>query len=490
MGIPRAGHRGRAGGAPARLQRTRTCCASRRSRRTTSAIFCFSWCSGPTTRCTSISRPCASGLKQGASSRYPSRNLVMPLDRLEAEARFRQEVRYWERAHGIALAETNMEAERINQIASSPHRPRRRGRPSCGGIFDFDGKQSGSRAVRRELEDPERLERPEARAGARQGEEGARGVVGTLATIDSRPARRERAVRASRARRTTTPRWSAIAADVDEAREATSRSSSSAACSPTRSTRTTASSTSRPAPAAPRRRTGRRCCCACTCKYCERKGFKAEVLEADRRARSPASRARPSRSTATTPTATCAPRPACTAWCARSRSIRNARRHTSFASVFVYPEVDESIEIEINPADLRIDTYRASGAGGQHVNKTDSAVRITHMPDRHRRAVPERPLAAPQPRRGMAMLKSRLYELELRKRKAEQQTSSRTRKTDIGWGHQIRSYVLDQSRIKDLRTGVEIGNTQTRARRRPRRLHRGKPEAGGVSMEQRTTRTS
>ncbi|MBI2960306.1 MAG: peptide chain release factor 2 [Betaproteobacteria bacterium] len=137
----------------------------------------------------------------------------------------------------------------------------------------------------------------------------------------------------------------------------------------------------------------------------------------------------------------------------------NARRHTSFASVFVYPEVDESIAIEINPADLRIDTYRASGAGGQHINKTDSAVRITHLPtnivvqcqsdrSQHRnRAV------------AMEMLKSRLYELELRKRQAEQQKLEDS-KTDIGWGHQIRSYVLDQSRIKDLRTGVEIGNTQ------------------------------
>jgi peptide chain release factor 2 len=137
----------------------------------------------------------------------------------------------------------------------------------------------------------------------------------------------------------------------------------------------------------------------------------------------------------------------------------NARRHTSFASVFVYPEVDDSIEVEINPADLRIDTFRASGAGGQHINKTDSAVRITHLPtnivvqcqndrSQHRNRA-----------EAMAMLKSRLYELELRKRQAEQQKLEDS-KTDIGWGHQIRSYVLDQSRIKDLRTNVEIGNTQ------------------------------
>jgi peptide chain release factor 2 len=137
----------------------------------------------------------------------------------------------------------------------------------------------------------------------------------------------------------------------------------------------------------------------------------------------------------------------------------NARRHTSFASVFVYPEVDETIEIEINPADLRIDTYRASGAGGQHVNKTDSAVRITHLPtnivvssqndrSQHRNRA-----------EAMAMLKAKLYELELRKQNEQKQKLEDT-KTDIGWGHQIRSYVLDQSRIKDLRTNHEVGNTQ------------------------------
>ena len=137
----------------------------------------------------------------------------------------------------------------------------------------------------------------------------------------------------------------------------------------------------------------------------------------------------------------------------------NARRHTSFASVFVYPEVDETIEIEINPADLRIDTYRASGAGGQHVNKTDSAVRITHLPTN---TVVSSQNDRSQDRNraeAMSMLKAKLYELELRKRQAEQQKLEDT-KTDIGWGHQIRSYVLDQSRIKDLRTNVEEGNTQ------------------------------
>jgi peptide chain release factor 2 len=137
----------------------------------------------------------------------------------------------------------------------------------------------------------------------------------------------------------------------------------------------------------------------------------------------------------------------------------NARRHTSFASVFVYPEVDESIEIEINPADLRIDTYRASGAGGQHVNKTDSAVRITHLPTN---TVVQCQTDRSQHRNraeAFSMLKAKLYELELRKRQAEQDKLEDS-KTDIGWGHQIRSYVLDQSRIKDLRTGHEVGNTQ------------------------------
>ena len=134
-------------------------------------------------------------------------------------------------------------------------------------------------------------------------------------------------------------------------------------------------------------------------------------------------------------------------------------RHTSFSSLFVYPEVDESIEIDINPADVRIDTYRASGAGGQHINKTDSAVRLTHGPtgivvqcqndrSQHRNRA-----------EAWAMLKSRLFEHELRKRMSEQQKLEDS-KTDIGWGHQIRSYVLDQSRIKDLRTNYEVGNTK------------------------------
>lgn len=136
------------------------------------------------------------------------------------------------------------------------------------------------------------------------------------------------------------------------------------------------------------------------------------------------------------------------------------RRHTSFASVSVYPEVDDSIEVVINPADLRIDTYRASGAGGQHINKTDSAVRITHIPTGIVVACQNDRSQHRNKDEAMTMLKARLYELELRKRNEEKQALEDA-KTDIGWGHQIRSYVLDQSRIKDLRTNVEIGNTQS-----------------------------
>ena len=135
------------------------------------------------------------------------------------------------------------------------------------------------------------------------------------------------------------------------------------------------------------------------------------------------------------------------------------RRHTSFAAVYVYPEIDDSIDISINPADIRVDTFRASGAGGQHVNKTDSAVGMTHLPtgivvqcqnerSQHRNR-----------EEAMSMLRSRLYEQEQEKRRSEKQ-SEEDGKSDIGWGNQIRSYVLDQSRIKDLRTGVETGNTQ------------------------------
>ncbi|MGN6704344.1 MAG: peptide chain release factor 2 [Burkholderiaceae bacterium] len=193
-------------------------------------------------------------------------------------------------------------------------------------------------------------------------------------------------------------------------------------------------------------------------RYCERKGFKAEILEQSEG------------EIAGIKTATIKVEGEYAYGFLRTetgvhRLVRKSPfdsangRHTSFSSLFVYPEVDESIDIDINPADVRTDTYRASGAGGQHINKTDSAVRLTHIPSgivvqcqndrsQHRNRA-----------EAWDMLKSRLYELELRKRMSEQQKLEDS-KTDVGWGHQIRSYVLDQSRIKDLRTNVEVGNTK------------------------------
>jgi peptide chain release factor 2 len=192
-------------------------------------------------------------------------------------------------------------------------------------------------------------------------------------------------------------------------------------------------------------------------RYCERKGFKAEIMEQS------------DGEVAGIKTATIKVEGEYAYGHLRTetgvhRLVRKSPfdsangRHTSFTSLFVYPEVDDSIDIEINPADVRIDTYRASGAGGQHINKTDSAVRLTHTPSgivvqcqndrsQHRNKA-----------EAFEMLKSRLFELELRKRMSEQQKLEDS-KTDVGWGHQIRSYVLDQSRIKDLRTGFETGAT-------------------------------
>ena len=193
-------------------------------------------------------------------------------------------------------------------------------------------------------------------------------------------------------------------------------------------------------------------------KYCDRRGFKAEVLEQTEGEvagiKSATLKVSGDYAYGSLRTETGVHR-----LVRKSPFDANARRHTSFASVFVYPEVDESIEVEINPADLRIDVYRASGAGGQHVNKTESAVRITHLPSG---IVVQSQNDRSQHRNRaecFSMLKAKLYELELRKRMAEQSKLEEA-KTDIGWGHQIRSYVLDQSRIKDLRTGVEKGDTQ------------------------------
>ncbi len=193
-------------------------------------------------------------------------------------------------------------------------------------------------------------------------------------------------------------------------------------------------------------------------RYCERKGFKAEVLEETEGdvagIRSATLRVEGEYAYGHLRTETGVHR-----LVRKSPFDSSGGRHTSFASVFVYPEVDDSIEIEINPADVRTDTFRASGAGGQHINKTDSAVRLTHIPTGI--VVQCQNSRSQHSNRDEAwrVLRSRLYEHELRKRMAEQQKLEAS-KSDVGWGHQIRSYVLDQSRIKDLRTNVEISNTQ------------------------------
>ncbi|EHR72549.1 peptide chain release factor 2 [Burkholderiales bacterium JOSHI_001] len=193
-------------------------------------------------------------------------------------------------------------------------------------------------------------------------------------------------------------------------------------------------------------------------KYCERKGFKAELLEETAGdvagIRSATLKVEGDYAFGHLRTETGVHR-----LVRKSPFDSSGGRHTSFASLFVYPEVDDSIEIDINPADVRTDTFRASGAGGQHINKTDSAVRLTHIPtgivvqcqnDRSQHRNRDE---------AWQMLRSRLYEHEMRKQQEAQQKLEDT-KTDVGWGHQIRSYVLDQSRIKDLRTNVEISNTQ------------------------------
>ena len=193
-------------------------------------------------------------------------------------------------------------------------------------------------------------------------------------------------------------------------------------------------------------------------KYAERKGFKAELLEESEGdvagIKSASIKIEGDYAYGTLRTETGVHR-----LVRKSPFDSSGGRHTSFASIFVYPEVDDSIEVDINPADLRIDTYRASGAGGQHINKTDSAVRITHLPTNIVVQCQNDRSQHKNRAEAMSMLKSKLYEAELRKRQAEQDKLE-AGKSDVGWGHQIRSYVLDQSRIKDLRTNVEASNTQ------------------------------
>ena len=213
---------------------------------------------------------------------------------------------------------------------------------------------------------------------------------------------------------------------------------------------------SSPVPVAPRPRTGPPCCCGCTSSIARAMGFSAEMIDSS------------DGEVAGIKSATIhVTGPYAYGWLRTEtgvhRLVRKSpfdsgnRRHTSFAAVFVSPEIDDDIEIEIDPSDLRVDVYRASGAGGQHVNKTESAVRMTHMPTNT--VVQCQSERSQHKNRATAMkqMRAKLYELEEQKRRAEAQVLEDT-KTDVGWGQQIRSYVLDQSRIKDLRTGVETGS--------------------------------
>ena len=349
-----------------------------------------------------------------------------------------------------------MEAEQLNQIANTLADLKHPVGRDAGGIFDFDLKSKTLEEVRRALEDPKVWDAPEKAQELGKQKKALEGVVTTLAELD----RALPTAASSSIWRvpTKTTRRSPRCATTSRPSRRWSRISSSAGCSAIRWTRTPASSTSRRAAAAPKRRTGRRCCCACTCGTASGAAGRSRCSRS-RRAKSAGIKSASIKVDGDYAYGYLRTETGVHRLVRKSPFDSNARRHTSFASVFVYPEVDESIEVDINPADLRIDTFRASGAGGQHINKTDSAVRITHLPtnivvqcqndrSQHRNRA-----------EAMAMLKAKLYELELRKRQAEQQALEDS-KTDIGWGHQIRSYVLDQSRIKDLRTNHEVGDTQ------------------------------
>ena len=327
---------------------------------------------------------------------------------------------------------------------------------SCGGIFDFDVKSERLAVVTRELEDPKIWDSPERAQALGKEKKDLDGIVGTLTELDSglndskelfELARAEGDDATMRAVKVDVDRLAGIVGNL-EFRRMFSNPLDPANCfidiqagSGGTEAQDWASMLMR-----------------MYLRYCERRGYRTEVLEESdgevAGIKSASIKVEGEYAFGYLRTEVGVHR-----LVRKSPFDSNARRHTSFASVFVYPEVDDSIEVEINPADLRIDTYRSSGAGGQHVNKTDSAVRITHLPtnivvqcqndrSQHRNRA-----------EAMQMLKSKLYELEVRKRQ-EQQQKLEDSKTDIGWGHQIRSYVLDQSRIKDLRTNYEVGNTQ------------------------------
>ncbi|HUQ76411.1 MAG TPA: peptide chain release factor 2 [Burkholderiales bacterium] len=348
-----------------------------------------------------------------------------------------------------------MEAERVNQIASSLADLQTRS-AELRRYLDFEAKTERLAALNRELEDPKLWENPQRAQELGKEKKALEAVVATLGRVDTGLSDAAELFQLARSE-SDDATLGGIATDVDklakdvaglEFRRMFSNPLDANNCfldiqsgSGGTEAQDWASMLER-----------------MYIKYCDRKGFGVEVLE-HTAAEVAGIKSATLKVTGEYAYGNLRTESGVHRLVRKSPFDANARRHTSFASVFVYPEVDESIEVEINPADLRTDVYRASGAGGQHVNKTESAVRITHIPtgivvqsqndrSQHRNRA-----------ECMAMLKSRLYELELRKRTAEADKLAAT-KTDIEWGHQIRSYVLDQSRIKDLRTDVEKGDTQ------------------------------
>jgi len=328
--------------------------------------------------------------------------------------------------------------------------------PSCGGIFDFDAKERRLADLNRELEDPKLWDNPQRAQELGKEKKSLDAVVGTLVRTGSGVADAQELFELARAE-SDDATLEAVGRDAGALEREVAglefRRMFNNPLDPNNcflDIQAGSGGTEAQDWAAMLERM--------YIKYCDKKGFRAEILEHSEGEvagiKSATIKILGDHAYGNLRTEVGVHR-----LVRKSPFDSNARRHTSFASVFVYPEVDDTIEVDINPADLRVDVYRASGAGGQHVNKTESAVRITHLPTN---IVVQSQSDRSQHRNRascMEMLKARLYELELRKR-AEQQDKIEGSKTDIAWGHQIRSYVLDQSRIKDLRTGVEIGNTQ------------------------------
>ena len=327
---------------------------------------------------------------------------------------------------------------------------------NCGGIFDYEGKAEKLAELNQVLEDPKLWEDAERAQTLGREKKSLEAVVGTLSGVGSRLTEARDLFELAR-EEDDDETMMAVESDLDEAEKLVGDLEFRRMFSN---------------PADPNNcfidiQAGAGGTEACDwasmllrqyLKYCERKGWKTELLEQTdgdvAGIRSASIKVEGDYAYGFLRTETGVHR-----LVRKSPFDSSGGRHTSFASLYVYPEIDDSIEVEINPADLRTDTFRASGAGGQHINKTDSAIRITHVPtgivvqcqndrSQHRNRA-----------EAMAMLKSRLYELELRKRQAEADKLE-AGKTDVGWGHQIRSYVLDNSRIKDLRTNVEISATQ------------------------------